>query len=434
MQTTQSNLGPLERRIEMSVPVSAIDEEAASRLKSMARTVKMPGFRPGKVPMNIVAKQYGPQARSEAIDSAVNKVFAEKLREANLRMAGYPRIEEMEGKEGDQLTFAAIFEVYPEIKLNDLASVEVKRPSIEVTAAEVDKTIDVLRQQRSSFVDVERAAADGDRVTVDFLGKKDGVPFEGGTAEDYAFVLGGGTMLVDFETAAKGLSAGSSRTFDLTFPADYHAKHLAGQTVQFEITMKAVSESRKPELDAEFAKSMGINDGTVEALRTEIETNLKREVTRRLMLRTKETAFDALLEANPVDAPKALVDTAAQNFVQNARQDMAQRGIDVKKMPIDPSWFTDKAIRQVKLGLLLSEVVKSNDLYATPEQVREMVEDFAQSYQEPQELINWYYSEPGRLREVESAVAEENVVKWILNHAKTVETPISFDELMGAAA
>ena len=434
MQTTQSHLGPLERRIEMSVPVSAIDEEAATRLKRMARTVKMPGFRPGKVPMNIVAQQYGPQARSEAIDSAVNKVFAEKLREANLRMAGYPRIEELEGKEGNQLTFAAIFEVYPEIKLNDLASVEVKRPAIEVTAAEVDKTIDVLRQQRSSFVDVERAAADGDRVTVDFLGKKDGVPFEGGTAEDYAFVLGGGTMLADFETAAKGLSAGESRTFDLTFPADYHAKHLAGQTVQFEITMKAVSESRKPELDAEFAKSMGIADGTVEALHTEIETNLKREVKRRLLLRTKEIAFDALLEANPVDAPKALVDTAAQNFVQNARQDMAQRGIDVKKMPIDPSWFTDKATRQVKLGLLLSEVVKANDLYATPEQVREMVEDFAQSYQEPQELINWYYGEPGRLREVESAVAEENVVKWILNHAKTVETPISFDELMGAAA
>ncbi len=434
MQTTQTTLGPLERRIELSVPVSLIDSEAATRLQRMARTVKMPGFRPGKVPMNLVAQQYGLQARSEAIDSAVNKVFSEKLREANLRMAGYPRIEEVTAPSADQLAFAAIFEVYPEIKLNDVASVEVKRPALEVTAAEVDKTIDVLRQQRSTFVDVARAAAEGDRVTVDFLGKKDGVPFEGGQANDYPFVIGGGTMLADFETAAKGLSAGEARTFDLTFPETYHAKHLAGQTVQFEITMKAVAESQKPELNDDFAKALGVTDGSVEALRAEIETNLKREVKRRLMLRTKEIAFTALLDANPVEAPKALIDTAAQNMVQSARQDMAQRGMDVNKMPIDPSWFTDRAARQVKLGLLLSEVIKANDLYATPEQVREMVEDFAQSYQEPAELVNYYYADPTRLREVESAVAEENVVKWILSHAKTVETPISFDELMGAAA
>jgi len=300
-----------------------------------------------------------------------------------------------------------------------------------VSDTEVDKTLDILRKQRVSYADADRAAAKEDRVVIDFLGKKDGVPFQGGQANDYPFVLGQGMMLPDFENAVEGAKAGESKTFDLTFPADYHAKDLAGQTVQFEITVKQVQAPKLPEVDAEFAKGMGIADGDVTKMRAEIEANLKREVKRRIEGKIKDQVMEALLATNPITVPVALVDMEVQRLMQAARQDMEQRGMKVKDLPIQPEWFADQAKRRVTLGLILAEVVKTEKLQATPEQVRAMVEETAASYEQPEEVIRWYYAQPQRLQEVEGVAIENNVVAWVLSKAKVTDKAAVFDELMG---
>ena len=312
-----------------------------------------------------------------------------------------------------------------------MSTAEVERPVLEVTAAEVDKTVDILRQQRVSYEDTDRAAAKGDRVVIDFLGKKDGEPFQGGQAADYPFVLGQGQMLPDFESAVEGARTGESKTFDLTFPADYFAKDLAGQTVQFEITVKQVQAAKLPEVDAEFAQGMGIADGDVAKMRAEIEANLKREVKRRIEGKVKDQVMEALIKANQIAVPNALVEMEIQRLMQAARQDMEQRGMKVKDMPIQPEWFADQAKRRVTLGLILAELVKTEKLQAKPEQVRAMVEETAQSYEQPEEVIRWYYAQPQRLGEVEGVAIENNVVEWVLGKAKVTDKAAVFDELMG---
>ena len=282
-----------------------------------------------------------------------------------------------------------------------------------------------------TYEDADRAAAKEDRVVIDFLGKKDGVPFQGGEAKDYPFVLGQGMMLPDFENAVEGSKVGESKTFDLAFPADYHAADLAGQTVQFEITVKQVQAPKLPELDAEFAIGMGIADGDVTKMRAEIEANLKREVKRRIEGKLKDQVMEALIKTNPIAVPSSLVDMEIQRLMQSARQDMEQRGMKVKDMPIQPEWFADQAKRRVTLGLILAEVVKAEKLHATPEQVRAMVEDGAQSYEQPEEVIRWYYAQPQRLQEVEGVAIENNVVEWVLSKAKVTDKAEVFDELMG---
>jgi trigger factor len=312
-----------------------------------------------------------------------------------------------------------------------MSTAEVERPVLEVTSAEVDKTLEILRKQRVSYEDAERPAASEDRVVIDFLGKKNGEPFTGGQASDYAFVLGQGTMLPDFEKAVEGTGVGESKTFDLNFPADYFSVDLAGQTVQFEITVKQVQAPKLPEVDAEFAKGMGIVDGDIAKMRAEIEGNLKREVKRRIEARIKDQVMDALIKANQIATPGALIEMEIQRLMQAARQDMEQRGMKVNEMPLQPEWFTDQAKRRVTLGLILAELVKSENLLATPEQVRALVEENAQSYEHPEEVIRWYYAQPQRLGEVEGLVIESNVVEWVLGKAKVTDKPAVFDELMG---
>jgi len=397
----------------------------------MGKNMKMPGFRPGKVPFNIVKQQYGDQARHEVLSEELDRVFGETVTEKKMRVAGYPRIEPKTTESATHLEFSAIFEVYPEFTPGDLSAAEIERPTLEVSAAEVDKTLDILRKQRVSYEDADRAAAKEDRVVIDFLGKKDGVPFQGGQASDYPFVLGQGMMLPDFENAVEGAKAGESKTFDLTFPADYHAKDLAGQTVQFDITVKQIQGPKLPEVDAEFARSMGIADGDVEKMRAEIEANLKREVKRRIEGKIKDQVMEALLATNPITVPVALVDMEVQRLMQAARQDMEQRGMKVKDLPIQPEWFADQAKRRVTLGLVLAEVVKTENLQATPEQVRAMVEETAASYEQPEEVIRWYYAQPQRLQEVEGVAIENNVVAWVLGKAKVSDKAAVFDELMG---
>ncbi len=432
--SNQVTVSALERRIDMSVPLAEIDKDVEARLKKMARTVKMPGFRPGKVPFRMVAQSYGPQARSEAIGAAVEKALGEQIRAQSLRVAGYPNIEPKEAAGTDALEFTAVFEVYPEIVIADVSAQEVERPQLAVTDAEVDKTLDVLRKQRTTFVPVERAAQDGDRVAVDFTGRKDGEEFEGGKATDFAFVIGGGQMLKDFETAVLGLGVGESKTFDMTFPADYHAANLAGQTVQFEVALKKVEEPKLPEVDAEFAKSLGIVDGDVAKMREEVKANLEREVKRRIQAKVKERVMNVLIETHPIEVPKALVEQESAQLAENAKKDFEARGMKTKDLPIEPAWFAEQAVRRVKLGLIMSELVKSKELHAKPEQIRAIIEDFAASYEDPSEVVGWYYSQPQRLAQAEALVIEDNVVEWVVSNTKTTDVTASFDDLMGNAA
>ena len=431
MEATTAQANELERRVDLSIAIADVEKEMEQRLKRMGKNMKMPGFRPGKVPFSIVKQQYGDQARHEVLSEELDRVFGETVTEKKMRVAGYPRIEPKTTESATHLEFSAIFEVYPEFTPGDLSAAEIERPTLEVSAAEVDKTLDILRKQRVSYEDADRAAAKEDRVVIDFLGKKDGVPFQGGQASDYPFVLGQGMMLPDFENAVEGAKAGESKTFDLTFPADYHAKDLAGQTVQFDITVKQIQGPKLPEVDAEFARSMGIADGDVEKMRAEIEANLKREVKRRIEGKVKDQVMEALLATNPITVPVALVDMEVQRLMQAARQDMEQRGMKVKDLPIQPEWFADQAKRRVTLGLVLAEVVKTENLQATPEQVRAMVEETAASYEQPEEVIRWYYAQPQRLQEVEGVAIENNVVAWVLGKAKVSDKAAVFDELMG---
>lgn len=431
MEATTAQANELERRVDLSIAIADVEKEMDQRLKRMGKNIKMSGFRPGKVPFSIVKQQYGDQARHEVLSEELDRVFGETVSTQKMRVAGYPRIEPKATESTTHLEFTAIFETYPEFAPGDMSAAEVERPVLEVSAAEIEKTLDILRKQRVSYEDADRAAAKEDRVVIDFLGKKDGVPFAGGQANDYPFVLGQGQMLPDFENAVEGAKAGESKTFDLNFPADYHAKDLAGQTVQFDITVKQVQAPKLPEIDADFAISMGVADGDVAKMKAEIEANLKREVKRRIEGKLKDQVMEALLKANPITVPNALVDMEIQRLMQAARQDMEQRGMKTKDFPIQPEWFADQAKRRVTLGLILAEVVKTEKLQATPEQVRAMVEETAQSYEHPEEVVRWYYAQPQRLQEVEGVAIENNVVEWVLSKAKVTDKAAIFDELMG---
>jgi trigger factor len=431
MQNSEVTLGALERRIDMSVSLGDINKSVEERLKRMSRTVKMAGFRPGKVPLKLVEQTYGPQIRSEVLGETVERTFNEKVREQNLRVAGYPNIEPKQGAAEGQLEFVATFEVFPEVVVGDLSSKEIERPVLAVAEAEVDRTIEVLRKQRAVFEPAERASAEGDRVTIDFIGRKDGEPFEGGQASDFPVIVGGGQMLPDFDAQLRGVSAGETKTFDLTFPADYQAKELAGTTVQFEITVKAVEGPRLPEIDETFAKALGVIDGDVAKMREEIKQNLEREVARRIRARVRGQALDVLATASEFEVPKALVEGESQRMVEDAKKDLKARGMDTSKVPVEASWFTEQAKKRVKLGLLVSEIVNKNELKASSEQVRARVEEMAQSYEDPSEVIRWYYSKPENLRDIQDSVLEENVVDWVLSHAKATDKVVAFEELMG---
>jgi trigger factor len=443
MATAVETLEKLERRITITVPLADVQAEVEKRLKIRARTAKAPGFRPGKVPMKMVAQQYGYQVETEVLNDKVGRAFSDAASENKLRVAGYPKIEPKAGDSAEGVvTFDATFEVYPEVKVGDLSGAEVEKVKSEVSAAEIDKTIDILRKQRVHYHvkgeqgahgdgGADQAAKNGDRVTVDFVGKIDGVEFQGGKAEDYPFVLGEGRMLPEFEAAAIGLKVGEAKTFPLAFPADYHGKDVAGKTADFTITMKKIEWAHMPEVDAEFAKSLGIADGDLNKMREDIKVNLEREVSGRVKAKTKDSVMDALIKATELDVPKALVDQDVERLMEMARQDMAQRGMNVKDMPLPPELFTAQAERRVRLGLILAEVVKANKLEATPEQVKAQVEEFAQSYEDPQQVLKFYYSDRRRLGEVEALVLEENVVNYVLGKAKVSEKAIAFDELMG---
>jgi trigger factor len=433
MQSNLEALGQLERRLTMAVPVADIDKQVDERLKQLARTVRMAGFRPGKVPLKLVAQQYGPQVRSEVIGDAVEKSFSAAVRDQNLRVAGYPRIERKEPAGEDRLEFSATFEVYPEVQLGDVSNVSIERPTLTVTDAEVEKTIAVLRKQRTRYEAADRAAAQGDRATIDFTGTLDGVEFDGGKGTDVAFVLGEGRMLPDFEAGVTGMTPGESKVFPVAFPADYQGRDVAGKTASFAVTLKAVEAPRLPEVDAEFARALGIADGDLGKMRAEVKANVEREVKKRLGGDLKNRVMQALFDAARPELPKSLVDMEVQRVVAGARADLQARGLKMESMPIDPQIFEDQARRRVALGLIVGELVKKHDLAAKPQQVRALVDEHAASYEQPGEVVKWYYSQPERLAEFEGLAVEQNVVDWVLKNAKTVDKAVAFDQLMGEA-
>jgi trigger factor len=443
MATAVENLGKLERRLTLTFPLSDVRTEVEKRLKQQAKTARAPGFRPGKVPLKMVASQYGYQIESDVLNDKVGQAFSQAAEENQLRVAGMPKIEPKEDAPEGMLAFNATFEVYPEVTLPDLAGVEVETVKADVSDAEIDKTIDILRKQRVHYHTKGEAgehgsggdpvAANGDRVTVDFVGTLDGVEFAGGKADDYAFVLGEGRMLPEFEAATIGLKVGESKTFPLAFPEDYHGKDVAGKTAEFTITLKALEWPHMPEVDAEFAKSLGIEDGSVEKMRDDIKVNLEREVNARIKARNKEAVMDALVKATEMDVPKVMIEQDSERLAEQTRQDMAQRGMDVKSLPFPADLFATKAERRVRLGLILSQLVGDNNLQASQDQVKAQIEDFAQSYEDPKEVLKYYYSDRRRLGEIEALVLEENVVNYVLGKAKVTAKDIAFDELMGSA-
>ena len=424
----------LERRVSMTLPAAEIEKQVDTRLKQLARNIKMPGFRPGKVPMKIVAQTYGPQVRSEVLGDAVQKTFTDVVKEANLKVAGYPRIEKKDGADAAALEFSATFEIYPEVKVGELGNVTIDRPQVSVDDAAVQRTIDILRKQRTRFVPVERAAKEGERITVDFEGSIDGQPFQGGKAEDFVFTIGEGRMLAEFDKEVRGMTPGESKIFDLTFPEDYHGKEVAGKRASFKLALKKVEEPQLPELDAEFAKTLGVADGDLDKMRSEIRANVERETAKRVEARLKAQVLQALLDATPLELPKSLVQMEAQQMVERAANDLRARGIKPEQMPLDPAAFEQTAKRRVALGLIIGELARTENLQPKPADVRALVEQEAATYESPAEVVKWFYMQPQRLSEVEGVALEANVVKWALSKAKVVDKPVAFDEVMGSNA
>jgi trigger factor len=433
MAVTVETLDKLERKMTLTLPVNTIQSEVDSRLKKLARTVKMDGFRPGKVPLSVVAQRYGYSVQYEVMNDKVGEAFAAAANEAKLRVAGQPKITEKEGAPEGELAFDAVFEVYPEVKIGDLAAAEVEKVSTEVTDEAIDRTLDILRKQRRTFAQkpADAVVQAGDRVTVDFEGKIDGEAFEGGKAEDFPFMVGEGQMLKEFDEAVRGMKSGESKTFPLAFPEDYHGKDVAGKTADFMVTVKKIEAAHLPEVDEALAKSLGIADPTVEGLRADIRKNLEREVKFRLLARNKQAVMDALVAKAELDLPKSSVQSEVDRLIEGARADLKQRGIkDADKAPIPDDMFRPQAERRVRLGLVVAELVRANNLQAKPEQIKAHIDELAASYEKPADVVRWYFSDNRRLAEVEAVVIENNVTDFVLGKAKVNAKSVSFDELM----
>ena len=430
-QAVQNASSPLERNITVSVPIEQIEAEIAARLKKLARTVKMQGFRPGHVPLKMVERHYGYQVRQEVVSDTVQKSFTEAVKDQNYRVAGYPRFQPMPVAQGaNQMEYTATFEVYPDVVVGDLSKFEVTRPRTEVTDADVAKTLETLRKQRAKYEPVERAAREGDLVNIDFEGLIAGAPFEGNKAANFTVILGEARLLPAFEGALVGMKAGETKTFPVTFPQDY-AEAVKGKTADFTATVNQVAEPHLPDLNAEFAQQLGVEDGDVERLKREVRDNVDKEVVKRIRTTVKEQVMDAMHMAANFEVPRALLDQEVARLQQQALEDLKQRGMTSQDLTLPPDLFTERATRRLKVGLLVAELVKRNNLQPKPEQVRKVIEEHAQSFEQPEQLVRWYYGDPARLAEVEALVMEDNVVEWALGNMKVVEEQMPFDTLMG---
>ncbi len=429
-QAVQNSSTTLERNITVSVPIAQIEAEIATRLKKLARTVRMQGFRPGHVPIKMVERQYGPQVRQEVVSDTVQKTFADAVKD-KYRVAGFPRFQPKPVGDGaNDVEYTATFEVYPEVEMGDISGAKVSRPGTRVEESDVDATLQTLRTQRAKYERAERAAQNGDLVNIDFEGLIAGQPFEGNKAANFTVVLGENRMLPDFEAALVGMGTGEQKTFPLTFPQDYH-EAVRGKTADFTVTVNQVAEPKLPPVDAEFAKALGVEDGDIGRLRREVRQNMEKEAARKVRAAVKEQVIDALHDAARFEVPRSLLDGEIERMQRSALEDLRQRGMTVEDKSLPAQLFSDRAARRIKIGLLVADLVKKHGLGATPEQVRKVVEEHAESYEEPQQLVRWYYADPARLAEVEALVMEDNVVEWAMGKMNVEDKPVEFSELMG---
>ena len=436
MSVTLETLENLERKVTLSLPWSSINAECDKRLKQTARKARIDGFRPGKAPLSMIQSMYGAGIQNDVMNELAQKVFFDTAVAEGWKIAGMPRLEGVEGQDDkENFLFSGVFEVFPEVKVGDLSGQEVEKVTASVGDAEVEKTIDILRQQRTRFNHTERAAKDGDRVIIDFAGKIDGEAFAGGSAENYAFVLGQGQMLPEFEAGVNGLKEGESKDVEVNFPEDYHGKEVAGKTAVFTITVRNVAEPVLPEVDEVFAKALGIADGNIETMRAEVKKNVEREVKRRVDSQNKEAAMEALLAVSELQVPNALINEEAARLAAEMKQNFINQGMaDAKNLDLPADMFKEQAERRVKLGLILAEVVQANGLEPSKEQIDAVIADFAESYEDPQEVIDWYHVDNSRLQGPTSLAVEANVTDFVLGKAKVTEKALSFDEVMGNQA
>lgn len=434
MQVSVEPTEGLQRRLTVSVEEDRIQDAVQNRLKDMSRTVKMKGFRTGKVPLKVVQQQYGKQVRQEVIGDVLQSTFYEAVSQENLRPAGSPSFDSMESEPGKGLEYTATFEVYPEIELADLSSLSIEKPVVEITDADVDEMIETIRQQHREWEAVERPAEEGDQVNIDFRGSTDGTVFEGGEGKGMTVIIGSGRMIEGFEEGLKGAKAGDDLTLELTFPEDYHARELAGKPVKFEIHVNAVEAPKLPEVDAEFARKLGVEDGDLDKLRSEIRANMERELAAKIKSRIKEAVMEALLKAHDIQVPEALIKSESETVMQQMLQNLASQGLAQQDLKLDPAMFRDQAERRVKLGLIMSEIVRQNDIKVDPDKVKAMIEEIAAPYEHPEEVVKWYYGDQRRLAEIESLVFEDEVVNRILEQARVEEKPYKFNEIMNPQA
>ena len=433
MQVSVENVGALSRRMQVEIPEARVEGEVQSRLQSMARNVRLSGFRPGKVPFKVVAKRFGAQVRNEVVGELLRSSFQDAVVQQNLRPAGSPTIDPLSAEAGKGLSYTASFEVFPDVDEPKVDGVVIKRPVATVDEADVENMINTLRRQRRTWSAVERAAAEGDRVTMDFEGFVDGERLDRTSGKGMQVEIGSGRLLDGFEDGLKGLTAGGETTLELSFPDDYPAADLAGKPVRFEVKVTAVDEGALPEVDESFVRAFGMAEGGVDEFMAEVRRNMTRELEDSMRARCKQRVMDALLAANPIEVPGSLVSEEARDLVQQRKQEFANQGMDPSALSLREEMFEDEARRRVSLGLLLAELVKRHELKADPAKVRERVERIASTYEQPQEVVSWYYSDRGRLADIESSVLEEAVVDWILAHATVEDEPSSFDALLNPA-
>ncbi len=431
MALNVETISKLERRITITVPLQPLEAQIRQRLTQMSRTAKFAGFRPGKAPMGLVNQHYGDQVRDEVYSKAVETSFGDAVEKNKLRVAGFPNIEHKPFAEAaTEFEYTATFEVFPEVKLGDLSKIKLEKPTLEVSEADVEKTLDVLVKQRVRYEPVKRAAKRDDRINVSLTASMDGSVVESTGDNGIDLVLGEPNRIATFDDELIGGKAGDDKKFDIKYPKDHNPAQLAGKKVSYEVIFNSVSQPVSPKIDVEFAKSLGVDDGDVKKMRAEIKLSLEQEVEKRVKARVKEGVFQALIAETKLDIPMTLVHAESNRMMQMTAQNLQQRGMLAKDIQLEPGMFTDQAKRSTALRLILSEVVNANKLQANAEQVRAVVDSFANSYEKPQELVDWYYADVKRLDEPAALATEENVVNWVLEKAKVTAKKIKFDELM----
>ena len=430
MQVSVESPSTLERRVTVVVEEQQIDEAVQKKLQSLTKTVKLKGFRAGKVPLNVVKQHYGPQVRQEVLQDVIQSSFYEAITKEQLSPAGMPNFEPKTTTPGKGLEYTATFEVYPQIILGDFSSLSIEKPQVEITDADLEQMLETIRKQHMTWSEVDRAAQQGDKVKIDFAGTVNGEAFQGGSGSDMEVEIGKGRLIAGFEDGLVGLKPGDQKTLDLTFPDPYQNAELAGKPVQFAVTVKSVAEPTLPELNEEFAKTLGIADGTLDALQKEVRENMQRELATNIESHVKKEVMDKLLELHNIDIPKALIQQEAQALARQMASNMQQQGMSAEQANFPPDIFEAEAKRRVGLGLIMAEIVKKQDIKADEAKVRAKIDSIAEPYEQKEQVVQWYYGDKRRKSEIESLVIEEQIVDWVLAQASVIDKAMTFNEIM----